>query len=222
MLDHHIQRSIVYDLAFKPHATFTDLKPGTVDNKLFTYHLKKTVQAGYVEKKADGTYALTAEGRRLSTGVQESQQALITERPLSALFLVIRRKHDGAWLLYERKTHPMLGYRGFMHCRPNAGDNVAQTAATRVRQKTGLSCVFTPLGGGYIRTFMADELESFTHFTLLYCDDAEGDLQLSDTQASYFWVSDIQEDEQLFPATQLLKDKYEQKQPFFTEQTYTI
>src|SRR6185312_1812671 len=100
MLDHHIQRTIVYKLSFMPSARFSDLKPDDIENKLFTYHLKKVISEGFVSKSEDGTYALTPVGRRLSTGVIKDYQALIVERPLSALFLVIRRKSDNAWLLY--------------------------------------------------------------------------------------------------------------------------
>ena len=46
MLDHHIQRQIVYQLAFVDSLRFGELKPDDLDNKLFTYHLKKVVSAG--------------------------------------------------------------------------------------------------------------------------------------------------------------------------------
>jgi hypothetical protein len=46
MLDHHIQKSIVYDLAFAESLRFSDLKPPELENKAFTYHLKKVMKAG--------------------------------------------------------------------------------------------------------------------------------------------------------------------------------
>lgn len=223
MLDHHIQRSIIHKLAFIPEASFSELKPGELDNKLFTYHLKKTVSSGYVAKSADGKYSLTPEGRRLSTGVMEKNQTLVVERPLSALFLVIRRKSDGAWLLYRRKTHPMLGYTGFMHVRPNASADIASIAREQCRAKTGLDGEFTALGGGYIRIFDVDNLESFTHFTLLYCDDIQGELDAADDHAQYMWEKDPDfARAEVFPATLLLKDLYERREPFFIDEVYTI
>jgi hypothetical protein len=227
MLDHHIQRGIVFKLAFMPSARFSDLQPDDVENKLFAYHLKKVVSEGYVAKSENGLYALTPEGRRLSTGVLDDHQALVVERPLSALFLVIRRKNnsDNAWLLYRRATHPMLGYQGFMHCHPSSLIDSALAAQEQCRARTGLSGEFTPLGGGYIRVYQEDKLESFTHFTLLYCDDIQGELLQNDSHAEYFWSTEPDPDfsaENMFPSTVMLKQYYEAKQPFFVEKTFTI
>lgn len=223
MLDHHLQRSIVYKLAFTPSARFSELKPDIVDNKLFTYHLKKTVQEGLVTKSDDGVYTLTPEGRRVSTGALDKEQALITERPLSALFLIIRRKSDGAWLLYRRGTHPLINQVGFMHCLPSFMSSASEAAAEQCQAKTGLIGVFTPLGGGFVHVFNGDALESYTHFTLLYCDDIQGELNPSDQKASYFWETEPDfSDTQIIPTTQLLKGYYEAKQPFFVEKTFRI
>lgn len=223
MLDHHLQRSIVFSLAFTPDRRFSELKPDEVDNKLFTYHLKKVLQAGYVTKSADGLYALSAAGRRLSTGVHDNEQALIIERAHSVLYLIIRRKSDGAWLFYTRHTYPMLGYSGFMHCNPTVSKTVAQAAADQCAIKTGLHGDFSALGGGYFRVYEGERVESYTHFTLLYCDDIQGELAPGDKQADYFWVNSPDSYSQLlFPATDVLLQAYRQKQPFFIERTFQI
>jgi len=223
MLDHHLQREIVFKLAFTPSARFSDLKPGDVENKLFTYHLQKVLKEGYVIKSEDGLYTLTPEGRRLSTGVLDDHQKLVVERPLSVLFLIVRRKSDGAWLLYERQTHPMLGFRGFMHAHPSAISDCAEVAKHHCQTKTGLTGDFTALGGGYIRVYEGAKLESFTHFTLLYCDDIQGELTPNDSHATYFWEQnpDFTADK-VFPVEPLLKEFYDAKQPFFIDKTYTI
>ena len=95
MLDHHIQRTIVYTLAFAESLRFAELKPDDIDSKLFTYHLKKVVSAGFVTKTADGAYALTPEGRRVGKGALEKQSRMIN-RAYSILLLAIRRKEDRA------------------------------------------------------------------------------------------------------------------------------
>lgn len=223
MLDHHLQRSIVYKLAFTPSARFSDLKPDTVDNKLFTYHLKKVLQEGLAVKSEEGVYILTPEGRRVSTDALDKEQALITERPLSALFLVVRRKSDDAWLLYKRGTHPLIGQNGFMHCLPSYLSSVTEAASEQCEAKTSLIGDFTALGGGYIHIFRDSELESYTHFTLLYCDDIQGELQPRDKKASYEWVFEPDfTASSMIPTTGILKKLYEAKQPFFIEKTFHI
>jgi len=223
MLDHHIQRAIIYRLAFTPGLRFSELKPDELENKLFTYHLKKVLAEGLVAKSETGIYTLSPEGRRVSTGALDKEQDLIVERAHSVLFLVIRRKCDGAWLFYKRGTHPMLGFSGFMHCNPNAQEFVTETARTECHKKTGLSGTFQALGSGYFRIYDSGFLESFTNFTLLYCDNIQGTLNPSDPKAEYEWVIDPDfSAEDMFPGTKLLKERYETKQSFFVDETFSI
>jgi 8-oxo-dGTP pyrophosphatase MutT (NUDIX family) len=222
MLDHHIQRTIVYQLAFATSLRFGELKPDDIDNKLFTYHLKKVVAAGYVAKNDDGLYQLTAEGRRMGKGVLKKESRLI-DRAYSTLLLAIRRKSDGAWLLYTRHTHPMIGLTGFMHAQPTATTNITETAALECKQKTGLDGAFRVHGHGYFRVYHDDQLESFTHFTLLVCDDAAGELSQNSELADYHW--ELQPDfsaPHMLPNMQVLHDMYTGPVDAFTEHTFQI
>jgi len=222
MLDHHLQRSIVYRLAQTPSLRFSDLKPDVVDNKLFTYHLKKVVSAGYITKTSDGGYSLTPKGRRLGTRVFISQQALV-DRADSVLFLGIKRSSDGAWLLYKRGTYPLLEKIGFMHATPNSLEDAPVTAHRTLKEKTGLSGTFTPLGGGYFRVYEKDNLESFTHFTLLECQEVSGELVQNDPHAEYFWdKSPDFKDQKMLPNMELLAELLGAHQPFFIERTLHV
>lgn len=223
MLDHHLQRSIVYKLAFQDKARFSDLKPDGVENKLFTYHLQKVLQSGLIEKSEEGLYSLSTSGRRYSTGAIDKQKDLIIQRAHSVIIAVVRRKSDGAWLLYERGTHPLLGYRGFLHCNPVAELDAVEATQRQVQERTGLKGEFRALGGGYMRVYLDDHIESYTHFTLVYCDDINGELAPTDPKASYFWVQDIDyTDKNLFPGTKMLHDAYLKREPFYVEKSYYL
>ena len=222
MLDHHIQRSIVYRLALTPSLTFSELKPDMLENKLFTYHLKKVVAAGLAEKTDDGRYALTSEGRLLGVHVLEKTEAII-DRAYSVLFLVIRRKSDGAWLLYKRGSHPLYGRVGFMHVTPNAQESSLQTATRLCKERTGLEAQFTALGSGFFRVFEESRLESFTNFTLLVCDDAQGELAADDELAEYFWQADPDfTAPDMLPNMPTLAELYVRNQPFFVEKDLAV
>jgi hypothetical protein len=222
MLDHHLQRAIVYRLALAHGLRFSELKPDTIENKLFTYHLKKVVSAGYVAKTNDGLYELTPEGRRLGIRVYDKQQALI-DRADSVLFLVILRKSDGAWLLYKRKVHPLIDRVGFMHCTPTAMEGSTVTAHKATKEITGLNCSFRALGGGYFRVYDGKNLESFTHFTLLVCEDAKGELVQNDDYASYYWEQQPDfADPAMIPNMPTLAKLYAGGRNFFIEQTFHI
>lgn len=221
MLDHHLQRSIVYRLAFSPSLRFSELKPDLIENKLFTYHLKKVVSAKLVEKRSDGTYSLTAEGRRLGTRVLDKRLAVI-DQPESVLLLAIRRQSDRAWLLYRRKTHPLIGKVGFMHSSPRADEPCELTATRECLEKTGIKATFRTLGGGYFRIYRDMELESFTHFTLLVSDDVKGTLQQNDEYAEYFWVENPDfAGSDMLPNMKTLGNLYQADEPFFVEETFS-
>ena len=222
MLDHHIQRTIVYTLAFAESLRFAELKPDDIDSKLFTYHLKKVVSAGFVTKTADGAYALTPEGRRVGKGALEKQSRMIN-RAYSILLLAIRRKEDGAWLLYRRQTHPLLGLTGFMQAQPVADMETTETAKNQCLEKTGLSGDFNVHGHGYFRVYREDELESFIHFTLLVCTDIQGELRQSSEPAEYYW--DVNPDfaaPDMLPNMQTLHRMFEAPAGSFVEQTFHL
>jgi ADP-ribose pyrophosphatase YjhB (NUDIX family) len=222
MLDHHIQRKIVYRLALTPSLRFTELKPDTLENKLFTYHLKKVISAGLVEKNKDGRYALTSEGRLFGVNVLENTEAL-HDRAYSVLFLAIRRKSDKAWLLYKRTSHPLFGKSGFMHAVPNAQESSLQTATRVCKEKTGLDATFSALGGGFFRVFEGEKLESFTNFTLLVCNSAVGEITSEDETAEYYWSETIDLDDKiLLPNMKILLELYDANETFFIEKDLRV
>lgn len=223
MLDHYIQRNIVYRLAFAPNGLrFSELKPDEIESKLFTYHLKKTVIAGFVVKREDGHYVLTPEGRRLGTKVFDKQLS-VADRAESVLFLVIRRQKDNAWLLYRRTVHPLIDRVGFMHTAPRYDVDSVIAAQEACKAMTNLNCDFEALGSGYFRVFDGEKLESFTHFTLLVCNDAQGELLSNDEKAEYLWeTSPDFEAASMLPNMSTLAALYKIGKPFFIEKTFRI
>lgn len=186
MLDHHIQKSIVYDLAFAESLRFSELKPDDMENKAFTYHLKKVVKAGLVQKLDDGQYSLTMKGRRIGKGALKKESRLL-DRAYSILLLAVRRSEDDAWLLYKRSTQPLLGLTGFMQAQPVAETDARSTAQQTAREQTGLITTFNVHGHGYFRVYRTGELESFIHFTLLVAENPSGQLLETAESAGYFW-----------------------------------
>lgn len=223
VLDHHIQRSIVYKLALSQSLRFSELKPDDLDNKLFDYHLKKVVGSGLVEKNSSGLYGLTPEGRRLGVHVLEASQALI-DRAYSVLFLVIKHEDTGKLLLYRRKNHPLYDRVGFMHVAPNALEPVTKTASKQTLDKTGLVADFNILGSGFFRIYDGEKLESFTNFTMLVCEDATGELKQNDDLAEYYWsdLQNIEASKNILPNMADLLKLYRTGKPFFIDRTIKI
>lgn len=186
MLDHHIQKSILYRLAFVDSLHFSELQPDGLDNKLFTYHLKKVIVSGFVEKTPDGTYRLTAKGRRVGKGALDRDDRFF-DRAYSILLLVVRRTHDDTWLLHTRNTQPLRGHTGLPQARPMANSSITENATRELLDQTGLSGIFTVVGQGYFTFTRDDQLESFIHATIVVCDNPLGELYAEQAE-SYAWV----------------------------------
>lgn len=222
MLDHHIQKSIVYDLAFAESLRFSDLKPDDMENKAFTYHLKKVMKAGLVQKQEDGHYALTMKGRRVGKGALKKESRLL-DRAYSILLLAVRRSEDDAWLLYKRQTQPLLGLTGFMQAQPVAEVDARTAAKQTALEQTGLTVDFEPWGHGYFRVYRAGELESFIHFTLLVGQNPAGELLETAESAGYFWQQTPNfESPDMLPNMQTLHKMCEVEPGSFVEATFEL
>lgn len=222
MLDHHIQRTIVYTLAFSDGMRFSELKPDELENKAFDYHLKKVIRAGFVEKGSDGSYRLTSEGKRVGKGALKQQTRMIN-RAYSTLLLAIRRSEDGAWLMMRRKVQPLIGLAGFMNASPVAECDIVDTAAQVCQEQTGLTGCFVVQGHGYFRTYTSGSLESFIHFTLLVCNDIQGALRQNSSLAEYYWDTDPDwSAPDMLPSTQTLHKMLAAPQGSFVDQTFDI
>lgn len=221
MLDHHIQRAIVYKLAFAENLRFSELKPDELENKAFDYHLKKVLRAGYVEKTADGRYRLTAEGQvRWRLSQKDTAQAA---RAYSTLLLAVRRQEDNAWLLYRRRTQPMIGLAGFMHAKPSPDASSTEVAQQTLHEQTGLTGEFVVHAHGYFRVFRGGVIEGFTHFTLLRCTEVRGVLRQNSELAEYYWDTDPDwQAPDMLPNTQTLHKMLAAPAGSFVEQTFDI
>ncbi len=221
MLDHHIQKSIVYDLAFAESLRFSDLKPDELENKAFTYHLKKVISAGLVEKLPSGAYTLTSKGRRVGKGAMKKDSRLL-DRAYSILLLAIRSM-DGSWLLYKRQTQPLLGLTGFMQAQPVAETDARDTAKKTCFEQTGIETEFTVQGHGYFRVYRQQNLESFIHFTLLMAEIDQPTLPETAESAGYFFERTPNfERPDMLPNMRILHKMCEAQPGTFVEATFEL
>jgi hypothetical protein len=220
---HHIQKSILYDLAFRDEARFSELKDGDIENKLFTYHLKQLINDNLVEKTEDGSYRLSAEGRRQAVSIYDSRDKTAT-KARSVVFVAIRRKGDGAWLLYRRNTHPLKDLSGFMHITPDYSFQTIQEQIKHdVRAKTNIDVSPIYIGSGFFRMLRGELLESFTHFSLFLAEHVEDTLESHDERADYFWVVDPDfSDTNMLPNMQILTNKMQDASTFFIDELFRL
>ncbi|MEK7472099.1 MAG: NUDIX hydrolase [Patescibacteria group bacterium] len=221
MIQHHIQQAIVAKLATNQTLRFSELQPEEIDNKLFDYHLKQLIASKIVKKSSDGEYELTPYGRKIGVSARLNMKDRL-DRAFSVLFLIIRRK-NGDWLLYRRKSHPLIGRVGFMHARPSWSETILGTATRVTKEQTGLTASFKVCGHGYFRVFEGENLESFTHFTLLVAEDVDGELEVNDEFAEYEWDSNPDfSAKDMLPNMADIVTLYQSKKSDFLEKEYRL
>lgn len=98
-IDHHLQLSLVKELARSTEPViYTDLKPGDIDNSLFSYHINKLIDQKMVEKTSNG-YSLTVEGARWLHF--NAFMSPIKDNPRVYVSLVVQDE-DGNYLIGQR------------------------------------------------------------------------------------------------------------------------
>ncbi|MEM6997361.1 MAG: hypothetical protein AAF413_00455 [Patescibacteria group bacterium] len=221
MLTHHIQKEIVYRLASLHSATFSELKPDGVENKLFTYHLKQVIVSKLVQKNSSGSYELTSEGKRSAAGIYHSLRDRLA---LARSVLTVCVRNDSHWLLATRKLHPLLGKTGFINITPNPKELIEITVKKQIKERLGvdISDVST-VGSGYFRTYDDESLESFIHMTIITAACSSRDTLKEGKRASYEWYQDPDfEDTAMMPGVSLIANKIKLGDPFFFDERYVL
>lgn len=186
MLEHRLQKEILYKLVTSPCARFAELKPPDVDGNIFTYHLKQLIAQKLVIKDNDGNYCLTSMGKAVGINIQLTAKQLLEQA--HSIFLIVLRDKNGRWLLRRRLAHPMYGAWGFVHGEPEANETLEDSANKALFERTGLKASFKPLGTGYIKIFKDEALESYTHFLLIEGSNIKGKLLDKSGNGENKWV----------------------------------
>jgi hypothetical protein len=221
MINHHIQKEILDHLVTVPQARYADLKPTDMDGNAFSYHLHQLIRDGYIKKLDTGGYRLTAQGKAEGINNKLSHKDLYAQA--HSILLLAVRDNDGRWLLRKRLVHPMYGRVGFVHAEPLFNEKIIVTAVAAFESRTGLQADFQPLGSGYIRIFQDDEIESFTHFTLMTASIENNSSATSDKTGENFWYEgdDFSSDE-FVPSMPFLTKLVNNNKTFFIELEYHL
>ncbi len=155
-----------------------------MDGNQFAYHLKQLLGDKMIVKNDDGTYSLTSTGKSYLVHRYENQSD-----SAHTIFLVVIRNGNNI-LLRRRKVQPMLGWTGFVHGEPLAGESLDVTIRNRVKDKTGLDIDnFTVHGSGLIRM-----PESFSHAIIASVETGSKELPIvEDETGMNFWAEDTLE-----------------------------
>ncbi|MEK7595221.1 MAG: NUDIX domain-containing protein [Patescibacteria group bacterium] len=186
---HQVQISILKELLFNNGTNFASLNRLGLTSDHFTFHIKKLIKEGLVEKKAR-RYLLTLKGKAFASTIDVD--ALKLEkfgRP--GVAITAKRTVDGKThlLFHQRLKEPFYGYFGFVNGKIRFGDTTEETAVREFREETGLKgepkniCVYHKLRGPSRREILLDNF--FFVYLML---DPEGELRDSN-EGRNFWFT---------------------------------
>lgn len=169
---HHIQKAILIKLANSSFMRFSELQPPHVPNNTFSYHLKRLLEAGYIEASPLG-YTATRKALKIIQDI-DSRQHRIT-RPVALTVLYITND-QGEVLLLERGNRPFKDWRSVPSGIIHGGESLKQAAVRELYEKTLVTVEpdqLNPKGVLDFRYLQQDSNDMFIHaigfiFTHLY------------------------------------------------------
>lgn len=132
---HNIQLDILTKLCEDSPLRFTELHPPEVPNNVFSYHLKKLLETGYIAQTEKGTYEPTRKARKLLSYVDESSRH--TGSP-TLLTMLLVKDTEGKILLLKRTRQPFPNWYGLPSGMVHYGERIEDAARRELAEKTGI------------------------------------------------------------------------------------
>lgn len=218
---HVIQKEILSKLIGSSELRYSQLKPRHIESNHFMYHLKSLIREGMVEKRANGTYGLTQEGKLYAD--QVNLKTLKLRRQPKIVTLVAVQNKEGKWLLYTRMHQPLINQTGFPYGKLHLGENVHEAAERELKEKTGLDCDLTHRGDGYVIIHEEGEPVSQICFHLFYGTNPTGEMKTETNYGTVRWSNehdDFTKPPFMASMSDLIRLLDTEKERFFVELTY--
>ncbi len=141
---HDAQVAILRHLLFVPHAGFAELQKQTdLTSDHFNFHVKKLLEANYVEKSGDH-YTLTPRGKEYANRMDTDENE-IEKQPKISVVLMVERTRNGQreFLAQERLKQPYYGFWGRPSGKVRWGESFEEAATRELAEETGLDAEFT-------------------------------------------------------------------------------
>lgn len=209
MPNHHIEQQILKDLAYLGQASFGRLKPDTLMNNAFDYHLKALIRDKLIVKN-DGKYKLSPEGLSYVDKLSFKTNQPRVQPKTIALFLL--KNKQGQYLLAKRKTEPFIGKLEFISGKRHFGEPPEVHVGRELAEQLGAGLDVQYLGLADVRSSLDGQIVS--HVTaFVYGGEYDGPAPMSNRKFTYQWAEP--NEFQLGPAEQAVYQAAHEAKPFF-------
>jgi 8-oxo-dGTP pyrophosphatase MutT (NUDIX family) len=183
-----IQNRILSDLKNARSLRYATLRASGVPNDLFNYHLQHLVKKGFVAKSGEG-YSLADKGVRHVADPFPANDAITSLFKINFITIVSRTVKGKIEILNQvRKSNPSYGKIGVMGGVVRKGEPMAQAAARKLEEETGLRAAFRIVGCERRMMYAAGKLFSDLMFPIAYADSHEGELAVETKFGLNLWV----------------------------------
>jgi len=136
---HEVQASILRELLFHNGTNFASLNKSGLTNDHFTFHIKRLIKEGIVEKKGK-LYFLTQKGKQYAGKLDIYGLKLeMFGTPSVAITAKKIIKGKVHYLIQQRLKEPLYGYYGFINGKVKFGEFAQETAKRELFEETGLT-----------------------------------------------------------------------------------
>jgi 8-oxo-dGTP pyrophosphatase MutT (NUDIX family) len=136
---HQIQASILKELLFNNGSNFTSLNKLGLSNDHFTFHIKRLLAEGIIEKRSR-LYFLTQKGKTFASKLDVD--ALVIEKQGGPSVTVTAKKMIKGkphYLVQQRLKEPFFGNFGFINGKIRFGEYSKDTANRELLEEAGLT-----------------------------------------------------------------------------------
>ncbi len=217
---HDAQMAILKELLLAPAVSFAKLQKTTdLTSDHFNFHLKKLVEAGYVQKNTQGQYTLTPDGKEYANRMDTDQKILEKQAKVAVLLLVEDDK--GRFLAQKRLKHPYYGFWGRMGGKIRWGETVLEAAARELMEETGLTADLEVRGEYHKMDYRKSDgsiLED-KYFHVVHATHPRGTLQQKFDGGENHWLTaeEMAAKEKVFASAIQVADLVRQKGLIFVE-----
>lgn len=133
---HKVQAGILKELLFNNGAKFSQLNNTQLTNDHFTFHIKKLVEEGYIEK-LNNKYYLTVTGKETAGKMDTENLKMVNQGKIGVIVAAVRNNNK-EFLIQRRTKEPMYGNFGFPTGKVKKFDTTKSTAIRELKEETGL------------------------------------------------------------------------------------
>lgn len=126
-------------LIHKVEARFTDMNTEGLTSDQFTYHVKKLIELGLIEKTENEMYRLTQEGV-VYVGHIDGKSGKILRHSQPIVIAVCTKKENGftKYLIHKRLKHPDYGFYSLPEGKLEFGESIETGVLRELFEETGL------------------------------------------------------------------------------------